>query len=449
MEKDLVLSLLSRKFNTAAFVSIGKDKKIRYSNFLDSDSETYSIPELINMILMKSKTGKFGVRTFKPDKPNGNPFLYGNAQDKIYEVTNKIESFLEEGYIVIISETIEQKDGGIAGVKLGNLVELVPESTPRSVEEEGVCILPYDIWVNIMKKIYPQVDFKVFDDLNPNTRVEFTLHSSKQGIKNENIVIWELTEVDDESIPDNIKIKTDNRFAEFIGNKAFGLLVMDTLNENIPKTTVVGRNVPLFRFGKETSKDIIIRTAPNVKKPGKYYSGNFTDPFKLMEGKEDITSVLYQTVIEAKYSGAALIDANSNKRIIEGVEGNGDLFMLAEKEINNLPKAVLDHINIVADRIILTDHFDKFSFEWVFDGRILWIVQLNTFESEFSNTVIYPGNPDKWINYDCKTGLEKLRDIVENIDSNTGIILNGKIGITSHMGDILRQAKIPPKIYQK
>ena len=87
------------------------------------------------------------------------------------------------------------------------------------------------------------------------------------------------------------------------------------------------------------------------------------------------------------------------------------------------------------------------SIEWVYDGKNVWIVQLNQLKNKIIKDIIVEGNPEKYIKFDVREGLNKLRDLITEIrNKNMGIELIGNIGITSHFGDLLRQSNIPSRI---
>ncbi len=84
-------------------------------------------------------------------------------------------------------------------------------------------------------------------------------------------------------------------------------------------------------------------------------------------------------------------------------------------------------------------------FEWVHDGRKPWIVQLHQGLTASSASVIYPGAVTQYIPFNVTEGIDKLREIIRGLGDNSqdGIELIGHIGLTSHMGDLLRKAAIP------
>jgi hypothetical protein len=63
-----------------------------------------------------------------------------------------------------------------------------------------------------------------------------------------------------------------------------------------------------------------------------------------------------------------------------------------------------------------------------------------------NSRTIYPGKVSKYVEFRVDEGLEILRELISSIEPNCGIELIGKIGITSHFGDILKNAQIPSKL---
>lgn len=83
------------------------------------------------------------------------------------------------------------------------------------------------------------------------------------------------------------------------------------------------------------------------------------------------------------------------------------------------------------------------SIEWVYDGKEIWIVQLNQIKNISDGTVIVEGKVSSYEKFYVSEGLESLRDKIKTLDKDTGIELIGNVGISSHFGDVLRQNKIP------
>ena len=86
-------------------------------------------------------------------------------------------------------------------------------------------------------------------------------------------------------------------------------------------------------------------------------------------------------------------------------------------------------------------------FEWVHDGKRVWIVQLHVGATVSVGRTIYPGVAKRYHRFETTRGIDALRQLIGTIDgSGEGIVLVGRIGITSHFGDLLRRARIPSRI---
>jgi hypothetical protein len=83
-------------------------------------------------------------------------------------------------------------------------------------------------------------------------------------------------------------------------------------------------------------------------------------------------------------------------------------------------------------------------FEWVYDGRQPWAVQLHRGATLSSGRTVYPGQANTYHRFDVANEIEALRTLITKIKgTGEGIILVGNVGVTSHFGDLLRKAKIP------
>jgi hypothetical protein len=82
--------------------------------------------------------------------------------------------------------------------------------------------------------------------------------------------------------------------------------------------------------------------------------------------------------------------------------------------------------------------------EWVFDGQTCWLVQLHRARATLARRDIYPGHPVRYRTFPVENGLEALRALIEEVKrKDEGVALLGRVGITSHFGDVLRQAEVP------
>lgn len=439
--------------NIAQYISIGLDKKVKFAhiNGYEYNSEM-DLKTLIIRLLESAPSKLINIRSYSPEVMKGNKLIYGMKLKDIDEILWLIENNSKNGKYSIINENIDINDGGVSGVVLGNIIEFSPKDTPKCVDKEGVCRLPRDIGYEILEKVYgfrPDIKF------DSNYRVEFSIHPERQGVKKEHTIIWEYEYYGKQS--DIKRLSWPNNFSQFLGDKAYGLLVADSFGFNVPMTTVISRELPPFTFGKATGLyEKWIRTCPIKKEPGKYYTGDkWVDPFVLMNQEENkgneeinIASILSQSAVEAIFSGASIIKEKEEGDIIEGTSGKGDGFMVGEDNAIHIPKDVLEKIKETNNEIRkLISYLGEVSIEWVYDGKDVWIVQLNQIKTSGNKNVIVEGNAEEYIDFDVSKGLENLRILIENIKGkDKGIELIGDIGITSHFGDLLRLNYIPSRL---
>jgi len=421
----------------------------------------FTTKEVVEKLILSSPSKSVNIRSFSPEIMKGNILVFNKKIEDIEGILNIIKENLLMGKNSIINENISINDSGVSGVALGDIIEFSPEDTPKCVDKEGVCSLPREIALKVLKNVYgfsPELNF------DHNYRIEFSIHPSRQGVKKQHTIIWEYEYY--EKINIERKISWPNRFSSFIGDKVFGLLIADSLGIMVPKTTVVSRKVAPFSFGIETGLiEKWIRTCPIKKEPGKYYTGmNWTDPFKLMDIEEmkgsndtNIASIISQDAVEAVYSGASFVTANKNNDLIEGVLGKGDKFMVGEQDKENLPPEVIEAVIELNNQLrMYYKELGDVSIEWVYDGINVWLVQLNQLKVCVNNKsdtqIIVNGNPTHYEKVFVKDGLDTLRHIIDLYkNKNIGIELIGNIGITSHFGDLLRLSNIPSiltKVYE-
>ena len=471
LNKDIILKdeklhhLLTNGFaNVAQFTSFEpssnvKPKYVHINNYDYNISEN-NTKDVIEKLINEAPSKSVNIRSFSPKKMKGNNLLFNKSVKDIDLILDTLSFNSSTGMYSIINENINIKDSGVSGVVMGDIIEFSPEDTPKCVDKDGICSLSRNLGMKILRTVYgfsPNLNF------DPNYRIEFSIHPSRQGVKKEHTIIWEYEYFD--KIKTDTKISWPNRFSRFIGDKAFGLLVADVLGLPVPRTTVISRKISPFTFGSETGlKEKWIRTCPIKKEPGKYYTGSsWVDPFKLIELEEKrntskikIASVLSQDGVDAIYSGASLIRLDKEYDIIEGVKGNGDEFMVGKKDIEDLPINVIHAVQNLNDQSRLYHYMlGDISIEWVFDGENVWIVQLNQLKHSNSQNydnkcIIVEGTPIQYKKVYVKDGLENLRDeIKECKNKNYGIELVGNVGITSHFGDILRLENVPAFIVRE
>ena len=444
--KDDVLSRLAAQANVAQFVSFGPaaDLPQRHSCLRDHrpGHRFGSAEEAVETLLALAAGGSVNVRSFRAGAPKGGPFTYGLARRD--DVLATLRARAGEGLHTIANETVDVDDGGVSGVALGGLVEFAPGDTPRSVERPGTVALAHDDALTLLGTVY---GFTPDLDGRPGERVEFSIHPLVAGVRQTHTVVWEAERVD--PVPLTHRLAWPNRFSRFIGDKAFGLLVADLHGLPVPATTVVGRRLAPFRFGRPTGGgERWLRTCPAEPAPGRFLTQRgWRDPFALLAAEDPtgtaIAAVLAQDGVRASWSGAALPDA-AGDLLVEGVPGSGEDFMLARAAPAPLPDRVLHDVRELGARAAAA--LGPVRFEWAHDGAGAWVVQLHLATATAAGTTIHPGTPSRWRRFDPSLGLEHLRRLIATVAPDEGIEIAGDVGVTSHAGDLLRRASIPSRL---
>jgi len=441
--KDEMLDCISSTFNVAQFASYAPyDLSPRFSRIhgFEPNHHFPTIRETLQVIIDNSQDKSINIRTFKPGVLKGNPFYYGIKS--AVDANTILGKSAADGFYTIVNETIDIGDGGVSGVVLGDIIEFSPNDTPKCVEKPGVCSLPRSTGLNILHTVYgfyPNLEFQ--HDL----RVEFSVHPRRRGSRSEHTIIWEVER--SENFKTDVHITWPNNFSRFIGDKAFGLLVANELGARVPQSILLSRNVAPFAFGTDTGlSEIWFRTCPAEKTPGKYptYHG-WADPFKVLSTAElltNVASILSQHSVDAIFSGAAV--PSRDGLLVEGVKGFGDDFMVGKESPATLPRELTELIRNVHDSLF--SKLGEINFEWVYDGTNVWIVQLSMAVVVSDPKIIYPGDASHYYKFNVNDGLESLRELVRSINKDEGIELIGNIGVTSHFGDILRNAHVPSKL---
>lgn len=443
--KDRVLNRLAKVANVAQFVSFSDELKQRFAwvRGFPPNHKFDSIAEAVESLFNSAPEKSLNVRSFEPNNPKSREFIYGlsNSGDVI-SVLNRLSA---NGLDTIVNETIDIHDGGVSGVAIGDTLEFAPGDTPRCVEKPGTASFPRQSGLAVLENVYqfrPQLKFE------PSVRVEFSVHPLRRGYRHDHTILWELEEMDEPGATP--KIYWPNRFSRFLGDKAFGLLVAHHLGLPVPETTVIARSVPPFRFGTRTgSGEIWIRTCPIEQVPGRFTTQRgWLDPVKLMT-KEDpegqrLASVLSQEGIDAVFSGG-LGARKDGQVIIEGVRGSGVGFMVGLVSPEPLPAEVIKAVTQTYEHA--SSLLGPIRMEWVYDGSQAWVVQLHPGTIHSFEQVIYPGEVKHYERFKVTEGLEALRDRIPRIKAlRSGVVLVGRVGVTSHLGDLLRKAKVPSRI---
>jgi hypothetical protein len=444
--KDEMLSRLATQANVAQFVSFGPgDDLPQRHSCLRGHAPGHrfaSAGDAVGALLSLASGGSVNVRSFRAGAPKGGPFSYGlTRRDDVLAV---LRARAGDGLHTIANETVDVHDGGVSGVALGGVVEFAPGDTPRSVESPGTTALGHDHAMALLRTVY---GFTPGLDGRPGERVEFSIHPLAAGVRQAHTILWERERVDPVSLAP--RLTWPNRFSRLLGDKAFGLLVADLLGLPVPATTVVGRRVAPFSFGRPTgSAERWLRTCPAEPVPGRFPTQRgWRDPFTLLAAEDpsgaDVVAVLAQEGVGARWSGAALPDAGGGL-LVEGVPGFGEDFMLARAAPGPLPDRVVDDVRQLGARAAAA--LGPVRFEWSHDGGTAWVVQLHQATTTATRTTIHPGTPARWRQFDPALGLERLRDLIAAVDPGDGIELTSDVGVTSHAGDLLRRAAIPSRL---
>jgi hypothetical protein len=443
--KDQILDALRRRCNVVQFVSYDPSLQQRYSLIrgVEPNHEFTSVAEGVDQLLRRSPEASINVRSYHPASPQGREFVYGlRSVDATLLVLRRLA---DQGLHTIINETVDINDGGVSGVIHGDMLEFAPGDTPRCVERDGTTRVSRAFGMELLELIYgfkPQIPF------DERLRVEFSIHPILRGVRNEHTVIWEVEAVDP---PLNAGLPHwPTRFSQLIGDKAFGLLVAHLLGFQVPRTMVFPRGLPPFRFGQPTGTvEPWIRTCPREQVPGKYTTRRgWVDPFALLVEEDPsgkvIASILAQEGVAAEYSGA-LLTLESGDPVIEGVRGQGDNFMQGEAAPEEIPFEVFRQVNLVFERAWA--RLGAVRFEWVWDGRLVWLVQLHRERAGASVNEIYRGHASSYRRFEAVRGLEALRDEVSRAQAeSSGIVLVGDVGLSSHLCDVLRKARVPSRL---
>lgn len=449
LKDDKLVWLAERGCNVGQFVSYGPDLAQRHSVIREIQIG-YTFSGIARSVATLLETGApaVNIRTYKPDSLKGNPFPKGLTDPHVVE--KMVRGFAAQGFYTIVNENINIFDGGFSGVLHGDLMEVAPGATPRCVEEfdKGECMcLPREVGFSLILTVY---HFHFHSPFTKASRVEFSVHPHRVGYLRDFIVFWEENEPD-RILPAAPKLSWPNRFSEAIGNKTYGLLMADLARMPVPFTMVTPRMIGQFAFGTpiHAGEPEWTRTSPRVHTPGKYPTiRGQADVYKLMHDWDpagtEIPSVFKQHGIPAQYSGKASTDRAGNF-VAEGCARHGDKYMVGTQAPEELPERVVRAVRFLYDR--LADVFGDVQCEWVYDGVQAWCVQLTLGRTETLEDVIYPGRPKRWTKFVVQDNLANLYTLVDKVKGkNIGVTLIGDIGILSHFGELLSDAKIPSRL---
>jgi hypothetical protein len=444
--KDAVLNRLAERANIAQFASFapGSSTELRFVRIRDNPvPSSAGVEEAVEGLMQASPESSVNVRSFLPNEPKGGEFLYGLT--KVADVVAAVRRLAQKGVFTIVNETVDVDDGGISGVCHGGVLEFAPGDTPRCVEKPGTVSIEQKRGLQMLELVYGFPPALGYDS---SERVEFSIHPVRKGLRNGHTIVWELEQTSPLHL--EAQLRWPNRFSRAIGDKAFGLIVAHLLNLPVPMTTVVSRLTAPFVFGTPTgSSEPWTRTCPREASPGLFStSRGWVDPFELLE-REDPTgvhlaSVLSQEAVDAEWSGA-LVTGSDGMPVIEGVKGFGNEFMLGTAPPEPLPQDVVTAVSRLHKQAQRSAGSVKI--EWVYDGSVAWLVQLHINPSLVSPRIVFPGEASAWHTFDVTEGIDQLRRLIQRLTgTGEGVVLRGAVGITSHLGDLLRRAAIPSRL---
>jgi len=446
VRKDASLDRLAELINVAQFVSFepqARRPKQSYSRILGEEPnfKFRDLRQAAEVLLTRSAETSVNVRSFTLGSPLSREFIYGLKS--VDEIISSVERLTNEGLNTILNETVDINDGGVSGVLLGNVIEFAPDDTPRAVEKAGIASLPSGWGRRLLASVY---GFEPDLTVPSNTRLEFSIHPKPRGWRHTQTLGWEIAEATTLGLP--ATIHWPNRFSRMIGDKVFGLLVAHHIGLPVPRSTVVSRRVAPFSFGQPTgTNEIWFRTAPTDQVPGKYTTmRGWTDPFKILASEDPdhatIASVIAQAGVRPAFSGASII-ARTGEIVTEGVHGSGIEFMLGNARPEELGQSVLADISAIHT---LASELGAVRFEWVHDGNKAWVVQLHKGATISEPGILVPGNASQWISFNVASGLPALREVLANLKADSGLLLSGEVGLTSHIADVIRKARVPARM---
>lgn len=443
--KDDILDRLARGANVAQFVSFGPDLAQRHAwvRGFPPGHRFGSAEEAVAAVLAASPEGSVNVRSWEPENPKSRSFLYGRTSPE--EILGELRRLAAEGLYTILNETVDVEDGGVSGVAFGDTLEFAPGDTPRCVEKPGTAAFPRDLGLRLLETVY---GFHPSLHARAEQRVELSLHPARRGYRGEHTILWEIESPGPP--PSAPRISWPNRFSRHVGDKTFGLLIADALGLPVPHTRVIPRGLAAFSFGTPTGTgETWLRTCPREQVPGRFTTRHgWTDPFRLLQEEDPegelIAAVLAQDGVDARFSGA-LVTGADGEPLVEGVAGAGDQFMLGRRAPEELPPEIAGSLRDLCRRA--SGRLGPVRFEWAHDGARPWIVQLHCGAAAGWDRLIFPGEPARFHPLETGQGIDALRDLIARVEgTGDGIVLVGRVGVTSHFGDLLRRARIPSRI---
>jgi hypothetical protein len=499
MLKDERLFYLSDKYNVARFISIGPDGLLRYlvSSTAIPGIETYrktkrmiyptestdfqstaavykcssSNIDAFLSTLEQEGVKAVNIRSFRKDQEQGNPFVFYLPITDTVRIYSELCKLVDAGYYCILHEWLDTDDGGLSGcIYQNNTVTIAPGLTPRDMETEpNLAHLKLDS--PIVAHLEKQLQFSMEDmDFNPAKRYEFSVHTQPVGHKQEQVIVWEISDTTTtEKFPTHHI--WPSHLSRHIGDKLYGLLVAQDVHIDLTLPTI---SIDVIDFLKDTqnneslnsmtswsSPKIILRPCPPEQLPGEldsivlpndaniyqelmtYFKNvDTTDVDAVVENykQKNLKTFIIQPYEPVAYSGAYYSIGpykNGYDIYVEGVQGHGNKFMVNEEDPevlpDNLTKAVRNIGNKLNDKLKLPTRG-----EWIakVDEKGNYHVQLvqlhiahdicdyDTYQDlDMCVRYIYKGSlyedteEDKniYLQWSASDGLDKLRYLVKTI----------------------------------
>jgi len=462
--KDEILDELAQKGNVAQFVSFGPGKELpqRHSRVLACapNHKFESAKQAIQVLLERSPERMVNIRTYRPESPEGNPFI--RKLESMDDAYGALIKHSELGLYTIVNETINESDGGVSGVCHAGQLEFAPDTTPRCVDDPKIrtAKLPFEFGSKVLQLVYgftPDVPGAA------DIRTEFSIHPRRRGWRDDHTIIWQ----QERAVVKPMRRfgSWPNAFSRMVGDKVYGLLVAASVDLPVPRTNVYTRRLFPFTFGLPTgSARIYTRTAPEEKAPGYYPSSRgWVDPFKVLadhrvlsdrgyqplvapskvpDDIRPLASVLSQEEVEAKFSGRLVYGA-TDAPLIDGVRGGGEHFMLGAGR-SGLPSEISAKVENFA--ALAREKLGMVEFEWVYDGQSVWVVQLH--RSKRNSSIVLAREDLEWIDfvYEGPHMIEDFRALARSLKGKRkGINVVGNSSPLSHLGEIALHYSVPAR----
>lgn len=371
--KDEALNRLATIGNVAQFLAFrsGAEPRESFSRIRGREPNASNVDRrsALGELITHSSKASINVRGYIEGSQRSYEFIYGLTS--IDEAESAVARLLSEGLHVIVNETIDVCDGGVAGVVHGALIEFAPYDTPRCVEKPGVASLPLKVGLAILNKVYgvsPDVSSR------PNDRVEFSFHPQPCGWLRNHTLLWEHESTT--AIAKVPYVNWPNRFSKLIGNDVFGLLIADELRIPVPYSLVTASSMAPFEFGRETgTSETLVRVYSNDTDPGMRSTfESCTDAFRRMVRQESevgtVASFIRQNVVNARWSGTASM---SDEQTIF-IKSNGP------GAAGSLPSPVVSDVSAIQE--VLSRQLGSVFIEWVHDGTLAWVTRLRRSDNE-------------------------------------------------------------------